>query len=189
MSTAALPGDVLLVSRKRTFRSFASGPLSWVPSWRIQRDSNSEWNHAAIFTTPTRVVEAKWGGVQSVAVSTYMDTRKYKLGLVRMPGRSGDYGDWAKEADRISAVEFARSQVGVGRYDRKTIIHLKLATMLFGHDGLERVVQPVDDLWICSEIVFESWKTGGVPSDNHVDYPGEFARLWKVRDLRTGKFS
>ena len=55
-----MPGDVVLVHRKwRGFRKEFGSYRSYLASRKIQRDTDSPWNHAAILKSYTQLVEAQ----------------------------------------------------------------------------------------------------------------------------------
>lgn len=171
-------GDLLLVHRRRTWRSFFAGPLGALISWSIQRTTRSRWNHVAIVaddgdldlgrhiiaTWGPNLIEAEWTGVRRSGPTCYLDQRVHAVGIVRCP----------EGIDRAAVVAFARAQLRA-RYDRKLIVLMKVAALLWGHKGVRRIVQANDRAWICSELAAAAWRAGGWKGDALV--PGDFAKL------------
>lgn len=171
--------DLLLVHRRRTFRSFRAGPVSWLISRRIQALSGSRWNHVAVSVGHGQLVEAEWGGIVRTPLSAYL--RQQERGIVdleRIPRPNGVAPDAA-----AVGVAWLLGQVGKGRYDYRTIVAMRMAALLWGHDGIRRITQPIDDAWICSELAAAAWAAAGFDARlTEVQTPGDFHRLYGRTD-------
>lgn len=147
------PGDLLLVSRRRTLRSFFAGPITYLISRRIQRSTRSKWNHVACAINNIEFVEADFKGVNKVNITCYTLKRwKYELGHLAIENN---------KENRCLAAEFWKKQVGA-HYDFKWLIGIRIWTLFFGLDGLKRIQAKTDDgFWICSELAKEGIKLTG----------------------------
>lgn len=145
------PGDLLLVSRRRTLRSFLAGPVTFFVSWRIQATTDSKWNHVACAVNNAEVVEAEFLGVTKLTLESYF-RKSWKYEFARyVPA----------DIDGASCADFWRDQIG-GKYDFKWILAIKLWTLLYGNDGLVRIqAKSGDRFWICSELACEGLLKGG----------------------------
>lgn len=165
----AAPGDLLLVRRRRTWRSFFSGPVSWIISRRIQVLTDSRWNHVAIFVTPAMLIEAHWSGVRQIPLIEYKERqREVQLSVARCP---------AEDRNAIAlAVVWLRQQLG-DRYDGGLIWRMRWAAIWDGVDGIRKIQQKMtDDEWICSELAQQFWMRCGVRGGPW-NYPGAYEKF------------
>uniref|UniRef100_A0A6M3JAJ8 Peptidase n=1 Tax=viral metagenome TaxID=1070528 RepID=A0A6M3JAJ8_9ZZZZ len=185
MAIHPLPGDVLLVARRPTLRSFLAGPTGWFVSWRIRRRTGKAWNHVATFSSASTVVEADGTAVVQRPIVEYLAAPwKFRLGIVRMPDHPGLPYTSAATVNREAASAFVRGQLGA-RYDRRTVLALWFASVLWGPDGIRRVVQSSDGGWICSELAVGAWAAGHVSGATAEAYPcpGSFADRHPVHEV------
>lgn len=165
-----LPGDVLLVSRVRSFRSWLSAPVGSLISWRIQSTTGSPWNHVAAHVGNGVLLEAEWGkGIVRSRVEHY-EGKHYRLAIARPPS----------DVDPWKAVEWwednARHKPG---YDWRSIVLMRVAGLLYGHQGIRQVIRahPNDGAYICSEWAACGWVWGGYGlGDEVLVTPADFSK-------------
>lgn len=170
------PGDVILVGRILGLRAWVRSPLSCAVSYGIQRSTGSPWNHVACYVGDEEIVEAEWNlGLSRSSLDEYR-SGKYRLAIVRPPrvvDRERVVAAWLSMAERYGSPS---------TYSFRTLLLMKVAGILFGHDGISRVVRndPNDEAWICSEVGAEGWFLGGFPGAREVFVtPKDFAMNWE----------
>jgi hypothetical protein len=150
-------GDVVIVSRRMSFRSILLSPVSSLISWRIQRSLRSPWNHAVGCFSPGLVASAEWNrGVVVQPLDHAYPLSRYRVAVARPPAT----------VDRSVVAEWwAERARHVGEYDRRSIVLIRIAAALYGHDGIRRVIRgsPGDGSVICSELAAGGWAVGGMP--------------------------
>lgn len=164
------PGDVLLVSRRRGFKSWARSPFGSLVSWRIQSSTGSKWNHVAAYVGNGQLLEAAWGkGIVRSKASQY-DKPHYELAVAKPP----------PGVDPMTAVVWWRENAKPATsYDWRSIVLMRVAGLLYGHQGIKDVVRgkPGDDGWICSEWCTAGWTAAGYPiGDDVLVTPADFQR-------------
>jgi hypothetical protein len=170
-------GSVLCVSRVLSIESWLTSPLSTAVSWRIQSSTGSPINHVACCVAPGWLVEAEWDrGVQRTPLAAYLEPAargKLRLAVATPP-------EWV---NLDKAVAFWQSTMkGLRKYDWRKIVLMKMAAILYGHEGLSRHIasRDGDDLWVCSELAAGGWLDSWCGSQSDVPSlvdPGDFARF------------
>lgn len=161
--TPAQIGDVVLAHSKGPFGVLIRFGQWLRPSWRPYR----YWNHAAIVTNirPDGTVRCTQMGrkcdtvdLKDVAPNGHVTIRPAPPGM-----------------DRLRAIEYALSQVGVN-YSIATI--LSIALSLLTPSAVRFDFRRHGDALICSALVARSWEHGGwfCPADPFQITPAEIAR-------------
>lgn len=172
-------GDVLVVGRILSFRTWARALLrdllSWRPwnpfsffprglfgnvvSWRIQHSTRSQWNHVACYLGDGEIAEAEWNrGVRIAKLRDEYCTGEYRVAVIRPPAK----------VDRALAIttwrEIAAGNRGIRSYSLRTLLLMRVAALLFGPEGIRKVVRnnPDDGAWICSELGAVGWNKAGL---------------------------
>lgn len=179
----ALPGDVVLLWRRGTWREWIRRPVSSAISWRIRRATTTAEMRARGVTPPNhvallvdldhRVLEAEFDRTEGVGFAELRDKyplQRFDAKVARLPDRY-DRGAVIAQANII-----ARTARG---YDLRYIAFMRLAVALFGVDGLRNVRAPRDDgRYICSELCADAWAHGGFTEAlDELVTPGDFLRF------------
>lgn len=172
-----IPGDGVLVRRRELpWHDPRQVSMSYRLSTAIQSFTGSAWNHVAgviqIYDTLV-LVEAEWDAVKIRPLDFYAKNSDYEQTLVPFPG---------SDTMRREVCAFWAAQI-FETYDKGLIARMAKTILTEGIEGLRKLrIDTGDDFWICSELLQEGWKRGGVrfARSNYIYVPGDFADLDRI---------